>query len=499
MIRFARALPIGAPMRLALWIAVCATTGALLSAAIYWTMFDPGWVTFLGGVLFAAVVSIASDASRARWALARRSAQLRRARTLVEEANARSQSATRAFQAAELRLRGLGDVLRSAVLFVDDAQSCRFHNRPAADKLGEPAARINGRPLRELLGEPVYAAVRPHLEQSLRGESAACDLVWRTDPAQPAHYAVRQLPLAGEGGAREVCLLVTPVQAPANTGAALRVAGDGGEALYLHAIARELTGWDDPKGKLKAALAQDRFLLVEQRIMPLAPGRPDPDCVEVLLRLQEEEDHLLPPGGFLPEAERLGMMEELDRWVVRRLITQRLEQRGAGADAPAALSCVNLSAAAVRSAGFARFVQAQLEQRRFDGRALCFEIAEHDVITLREELRRLIAMLKPFGCRFSVDGFGSAKGSFAALAGLAFDFLKVDGVIVQNMLRDPAARARAAAINVACHRIGVRTIAEFVESDATLAELRRIGVDYAQGFGIGRPAPLAAPRARQAA
>ena len=492
MTRLAHALPIGAPWRLALWIALSAITSTLLSAAIYWTMFDPGWLTFLAGVLFAAVVSIASEASRAHWALARRSAQLRRARTLIEEANARSQSATRAFQAAELRLRGLGEVLRSAVLFVDDAQSCRFHNGPAADKLGEPAARINGRPLRELLGEPVYAAVQPYLEKSLRGESAAYDLVWRTDEAQPAHYAVRQLPLAGEGGAREVCVLVTPVQAPANSGAALRVTGESGEAVYLHAIARELTGWDDPKGKLNAALAQDRFLLVEQRIMPLEPARPDPRCVEVLLRLQEEEDHLLPPGGFLPEAEQLGMMEELDRWVVRRLITQRIEQRRADPRALEVLSCVNLSAAAARSASFARFVQSQIEQRGFDGRALCFEIAEHDVITLREEVRRLIAMLKPFGCRFSVDGFGSAKGSFAPLAGLVFDFLKIDGVIVQNMLRDPAARARAAAINAACHRIGVRTIAEFVESDATLAELRRIGVDYAQGFGIGRPAPLRA-------
>jgi EAL domain-containing protein (putative c-di-GMP-specific phosphodiesterase class I) len=157
---------------------------------------------------------------------------------------------------------------------------------------------------------------------------------------------------------------------------------------------------------------------------------------------------------------------------------------------------VNLSAAAVRSAEFVRYVQAQIDSRKADGRSLCFELGEHDVASLNAEARRLIDCLKPYGCRFTVDAFGSAKGSFAPLRGLAFDFLKIDGVLVQNMLRDPAARARITAINTACHRIGMRTIAEFVEDDVTLAALRRIGVDYVQGFGISRPVPLSGPPAR---
>jgi EAL domain-containing protein (putative c-di-GMP-specific phosphodiesterase class I)/PAS domain-containing protein len=488
-------LHLSRPARLGLSLLLCGAIGALLAATIYWTMFHPAWTAFLGGVLFAALASIASQASKAQWALARRVRQVERMRQRCDEANARSAAATAAFQAAEHRLRCLGDVLRSAVLFVDRDHVCRFHNAAAAAKLGAKGAELDGRPLRELVGELVYSALRPRLESSLAGEAASYELAWATPTTEQTRYAVRQL--ASAAPVPEVCLLATPVQselaraAPAD----LTHSGEHGEVLYLRALAQELTGWDDPKAKLRHALDQDRFLLVQQEIRPLDLAAPDPLAAEVLLRLQEEEDNLLPPGGFLPDAERLGMMEELDRWVVRNVVTHCLRQQ------PGARGCtpvyfVNLSAAAVRSAEFVRYVQAQIDSRKADGRSLCFELGEHDVASLNAEARRLIDCLKPYGCRFTVDAFGSAKGSFAPLRGLAFDFLKIDGVLVQNMLRDPAARARITAINTACHRIGMRTIAEFVEDDVTLAALRRIGVDYVQGFGIGRPVPLSGPPAR---
>jgi Amt family ammonium transporter len=264
-----------------------------------------------------------------------------------------------------------------------------------------------------------------------------------------------------------------------------------GDTAYLSAIARELTGWDDPRGKITRALAEDRFLLYEQRIAPLEIGGADPLCHEILLRLQEEEDHHLPPGGFLPEAERLGLMSEIDRWVVRNLVGWCLARQGRERAWQPPLYCVNLSAAALRDAGFAHYVQTQL-QRGLPGRALCFEIAEAEVIALPAEARRLVACLKPYGCRFTVDAFGSVKGSFAPLRDLALDFVKIDGVIVQNLRRDPTQLARVRAIAAACRKTGLRTIAEFVEDEETRVELRRAGVDYAQGFGIARPAPLAA-------
>jgi len=351
-----------------------------------------------------------------------------------------------------------------------------------------------GRPLREIFGETAYGRMQPHLHTSFAGAPARYGLSWRTSVSE-VDYLARQLPHPpGAPRTEGVWLILEPPTAPSaelpRTAASdHRIVNEQGEVHYLRAIARELTGWEDPRGKLTRALAEDRFLLYEQKIMPLELGRPDPLCCEILLRLQEEEDNLLAPGGFLPDAERLGLMEEIDRWVIRNLVTRGLERRHRQPAWQVPLYCVNLSAAAVREPAFARYVQKQL-QRGFSGRALCFEIGEADIIALPAEARRFVASLKPFGCRFTVDAFGSVKGSFAPLRGLPVDFLKIDGVIVQNMRRDPAQLARVRAIAAACRRTGLRTIAEFVEDDETFAHLRRAGVDYVQGFGVARPAPI---------
>ena len=486
--------------RFGLSLLVAGVVGGLLAVTIYWTEFDARWLVFLGGVLFAAMLSLVSQVSKAEWLLARRRRQVEKLRGALAEEAARSRNASAAFQLADLRLRKLGEALRSIVLFVDRDQVCRFHNPAAALLLAAKGDAIDGRPLAQLFGEATYGAMQPYVEKSLAGSACSYELLWNG-----ARYAVRQLPVwnaAGAGHADSVCVVIVPgirtleepVAAPqaATRAAALRVPAQNGEALYLRAIAHELTGWDDPKAKLTRALNEDRFLLLQQRIQPVDLAQDDAPCFEILLRLQEEEDNLLPPGGFLPEAERLGMMEDLDRWVVRNLITHCLRRGAARPGWRAPLHFVNVSAAALRSTAFAAYVQKQIEERAFDARALGFEIAEPDLIAAREEAQRFVSMLKPFGVRFGVDAFGSAKGSFAALEGIAFDFLKIDGLIVQNLRRDPVQLARARAMVTVCRKLGMRSIAEFVEDEETTALVRRVGVDYVQGFGIARPERLGA-------
>jgi EAL domain-containing protein (putative c-di-GMP-specific phosphodiesterase class I) len=258
----------------------------------------------------------------------------------------------------------------------------------------------------------------------------------------------------------------------------------------MRSIADQLMGWDEPRAKLEYALKANQFLLLAQRILPLKRELPDPLCYEILLRLREEEDNLLPPGGFIPIAERYGMMEEIDRWVVRNLIAWCVERKRADSAWRVPLFCVNLSEAAVCSPDFARFVSQELRQHDFNARALCFEIGEPEIISQHAHVQRFVNALKPLGCRFTVDAFGSVKVSFSHLKGLAVDFLKIDGVIIQNILRDPATLAKMRAINTVCGKVGLRTIAEFVETDETLEKLREVGVDYVQGFGIARPEPI---------
>jgi EAL domain-containing protein (putative c-di-GMP-specific phosphodiesterase class I) len=154
------------------------------------------------------------------------------------------------------------------------------------------------------------------------------------------------------------------------------------------------------------------------------------------------------------------------------------------------LYCINLSEDTIRSADFAKFIRGEVEEHHFNARSLCFEIGEPDIIGQHENVERLINTLKPLGCRFTVDSFGSVKVSFTHLKGLAVDFIKIDGVIIQNILRDPAELAKARAINTVCAKVGLRTIAEFVERKETLDKLRALGVDYVQGFGVALPGPI---------
>ncbi|MBI2296974.1 MAG: EAL domain-containing protein [Betaproteobacteria bacterium] len=494
-------------VRLALVLLAAGALGAALVVTIYLTIVDLQWLAFLGGVLFAALLAMASQASRAEWTIARRTRQLERAREQLTQEVARSRNAAEAMRISEARMRMLSDALPSLIFFVDRDERCRYHNVAAGRKTGLAADRINGHPLRDVVGNDVYLNIAPHIAEALSGSVVDYELAWDSANAPDLVYAARHVPYpADEAQPRGFYLLLTraalqpaarasaAAPAPAaehatEAGDAFLVHGEGGEMLYLRSMTDELMGWGDPRAKLVRALAENQFLLFAQKILSLKSGVPD--CYEILLRLKEEEDNLLPPGGFIPVAERYGMMEELDRWVVRNLVTWCLEQRRSDSDWRAPLYCVNLSGAALRNPEFARFVLRELQRPGFDPRSLGFEIGEQDVINQRASAQDFMTALKPTGCRFTVDAFGGVKVSFSYLKGLAVDFLKIDGIIIQNLLRDPAELAKTKAINTVCQKIGVRTIAEFVETQETLDKLREIGVGYVQGFGIARPGPIA--------
>jgi ammonium transporter, Amt family len=265
----------------------------------------------------------------------------------------------------------------------------------------------------------------------------------------------------------------------------------GGQAQYLHPLTEQLTGWDNPRAMLEHALRENHFLLLAQKILPLKPGSTDPLCYEVLLRLKQEEDNLLPPGGFFDVAESLGMMAKIDRWVIRSVLSWCAARQKKSPGAPLPMLCVNVSGPALKSTSFLGAVREELDQSGVPPRSLCFELNERDVIEHPASARSFIATLKPLGCRFTLDSFGSVKVSFSHLNDLPVDFVKIDGVIIEGILNGRLGPATVKAINLVCREVGIRTIAEFVETKATLDKLREIGVDYVQGFGIARPEPIA--------
>ncbi len=237
------------------------------------------------------------------------------------------------------------------------------------------------------------------------------------------------------------------------------------------------------------ALEHDRFTLYRQQIHAVG-GHTRPWGCEVLLRLRDEEDKLVGPGAFLPAAERYNLAPTLDRWVVGHLLESLARHYRPDAGSPHTFF-INLSGATLSDEGFDHHLRALLRDTGLPPSLLCFEITETAAIANLSRAIRFIDAIRAEGCRFALDDFGSGLSSFAYLKTLPVDFLKIDGGFVRDITRDPMDRAIVEAINRIGQTVGLKTVAEFVEDQATWQELVRMGVDYAQGYALHRPEPLA--------
>jgi EAL domain-containing protein (putative c-di-GMP-specific phosphodiesterase class I) len=261
---------------------------------------------------------------------------------------------------------------------------------------------------------------------------------------------------------------------------------DSAQQHYLESLVGQLTGWNNPRQRLAQAFSQNEFILYQQAIQPLVP-QPGRQFVEILVRHEDEEKHLTPPGAFLPMLEYYDMMPQLDRWVTRRVLEWHRDH-GVGRTLRYSINC---AAQTMCDAGFAAFVQEQAFAVNCPPSVLCFELPESELLTHLEAVRQCADALKALGCRIAIGSVGRQSVSFKAVHSAGANYVKLDGAIVRELHRDPVAQAKAQAISRVCRSAQIRTIAEFVEEAETLERLRAIGVDYAQGFGISRPGPLA--------
>jgi len=239
--------------------------------------------------------------------------------------------------------------------------------------------------------------------------------------------------------------------------------------------------------RVTRAAEDNRLELYFQPIVPLNGdgGRP---FHELTVRLRDAEGSLVPPSEFIPAAERYNVMSVIDRWVMGRAIALLTERRERGVPLP--LVAVNLSGTSLNEQSFVDFVLQSVAEPAI-ARALCFEITETTAVTSLANARYLMSELKGRGCRFALDDFGSGVSSFVYLKTLPVDFLKIDGQFISHITQDPVNRSMVEAISKVGRALGIATVAECVESAAVLAELRRIGVDFAQGFHLAPPLPIA--------
>src|SRR5450830_240808 len=251
--------------------------------------------------------------------------------------------------------------------------------------------------------------------------------------------------------------------------------------------------------RLNEAFARDYFRLYAMPIVHLHDNPEHHD--EVLIRIRNGKGDLILPGAFIPAAERYDMMLSIDRWVIRAVcqhiqsVRDSLPPLAALAEsrrrAPALYS-VNLSGMSLADPGLQDYITAQFVQYAIAPEQICFEITETAVIANLPKAQVFMRQLKAMGCRFSLDDFGSGFSSFGYLRALPVDYLKIDGIFVRGIATNAINRAMVKAINEIGHVMGLQTVAEYVENAETLAIIRELGIDYAQGYAVGGLRPLTA-------
>ena len=241
-------------------------------------------------------------------------------------------------------------------------------------------------------------------------------------------------------------------------------------------------------GRVQEALREDLFELHCQPVLPISKNVGAPHF-EILLRMLGDDGEILAPALFMPAAERYQLMPLVDRWVIHNTM-QALGKIWPSILATEAVFCVNLSGQSLTNTGFLAFIAEELDLSGVPPDKICFEITETAAISNIDEATLFMESLKSIGCRFALDDFGAGLSSFGYLKVLPVDYLKIDGSFVREVTTDEISRSMVNAMCQIGKTMGLQMIAEYVGDDETIYVLKRAGVDFVQGFHVGKPAPL---------
>ena len=240
--------------------------------------------------------------------------------------------------------------------------------------------------------------------------------------------------------------------------------------------------------RLHEALEKDRFVLFAQPILPLAEEGGEPRF-ELLLRMLDGDGGILPPEKFLSAAERYQMLPRIDRWVIKNALAALRPQACMLRDRAMRFS-INVSGPSIADEAFLAYLESALRDSRVPPSSICFELTETAAVSNLARADRLMQRMRALGCTFALDDFGTGLSSLTYLKSLPVTTLKIDGSFVRDSANNPRTEAMVRAIAQLAHTMGMETVAEYVESDELRMRMTTLGVDYGQGFAIGRPVPL---------
>jgi PAS domain S-box-containing protein len=351
---------------------------------------------------------------------------------------------------------------------IDHASRVTYVNPAAEQMLGWPAG--------ELLGRIVHEIRRPnHSEAPFPGTPIERVLTERTT------VRVEDDLFTMRGGSEiPVAYTAAPFRTEDRLEGCVVIFQDATERRRRERESRQQAATLECINRVQAAIVEDRLVLHAQPIVDLRSGQTVQH--ELLLRMREADGRIAPPAEFLPVAERYALVGEIDRWVVKQACSL------AGAGCPVQL---NVSARSVGNLDVLEHIERSIDEHAVAPGLLVFEITETAIVEEEEGAHTFAERLRAHGCQIALDDFGTGYGTLTYLKWMPLDFLKLDIEFVRDLVSNSASRHVVKAVLALARDFHLQTIAEGVEDATTLELLRELGVDFAQGYLLGRPAPFA--------
>lgn len=376
---------------------------------------------------------------------------------------------------------------------------CRYHNRIFRRWFGLTSDQIDGRLLEEFANGEFAAGIQNNIGEILLGKTVHNERILKSTKGFPYIFTEQYIPhLDNRGKTTGFYTLHTPRAQEKNraplktrTGDTVKSAASGKTNESPTKVGMNTQQGATPAktgitaARITEAIENGEFKLYCQKIAAIQASGSSTAHYEILIRMSEEENNLMPPGSFLPLVDQFGMMPKLDRWIINYII----QWLSAHMDANTVFY-LNIARDTLRDRTLPEFISEQLQKTKIAAASLCFEVELSDAEMDMENAYAFIQKMRELGCLISLCSFSGTPESMRMLGKVTVDYLKIDGAIVCNILRDEDELAKLTAIHQFAQQANIKTIAELVETDDIAEKLQAIGIDFGQGFGIARPHPF---------
>ena len=460
----------------------------LLVAAIYFlSETAQHWIVSLWGILFIAIFVMLGQIAHTTKKNTNITTQLATNKERLSNEIKHRLWAEKTISENKIESQFIDESFPVLLAYFNASQRCRYHNQAYRNWLGLNANQINDKFLQDFTNEEFNTSLKTCIKDIMAGETVFNERVLKSVKGVSYNLFEQFIPhIDNNKKVIGFYTLYVPRVPENNQKSATKIMGhknstsDSSASPNNHNLrSPELTA-----ARIVQAIEGDEFHLYCQKILSLNTGTHDQ--YEILIRMAEEENNLMPPGTFLPLVEKFKMMPRLDRWVVSYIIKWiSIHQT-----MPETKFCINIAKDTLGSPDFSIYVKEQLQKNKISPSAVCFEIEESDALANTSAALVFATKIKKLGCLISLCGISHNQASVNLLKKIKADVIKIDGSLVYNIPHNEKDLAKVAAINRIAHTIKAQTVAELVETEKIITKLRDIRVDFAQGFGVARPRPL---------